>query len=244
MAPTPTPRRRRLPPLFCSMQTPSPPPTLSTLKVCGLVSAADAHLTTTVTTSLLPPQVQLLLGTIVSPHSKRSVYANEAHSIARVAHDAGAIPVAVFVDETADQIQTFCHDCGFQVAQLHGKGSRQSVRQSRGFLRPDLRFIDVRDVSHDGTVLDEPEVDDPLWCLYDAKGGGTGVAFDWQRFQRPKGPWLLAGGLHEGNVEQAVQALAPDGLDVATGVAGDDTCRKDADKLRRFVEKVVAAYRV
>lgn len=226
------------------MHTPSPHPTLSTVKVCGLVSAADAQLTTTIARALLPPQVELLLGTIVWPRSKRSVSATEARSIARVAHDAGAIPVAVFVDESVAEIQTFCHDCGFQVAQLHGKSSRESVRQSRGSLRYDLRFIDVRDVSHDGTVLEEPEVGDSFWHLYDAKGGGTGIAFDWQQFQRPKGRWLLAGGLHEGNVEQAVQALEPDGLDVATGVAGEDKCRKDAEKLERFVEKVIQAYRL
>ena len=54
--------------------------------------------------------------------------------------------------------------------------------------------------------------------------GGTGKTFDWERVQ----PWaaiinsisklIVAGGLHPGNVEDAIHTLHPWGVDVSTGV--------------------------
>lgn len=150
--------------------------------------------------------------------------------------------MAVFVDESIDEIEAFCKLHGFGVAQLHGKKSRDSLRQREGRFENDLRWIDVRDVRADGKVVEETEVGSPSWRLFDAKGGGTGVAFDWKAFERPRGEWLLAGGLHDRNVGEAVRTLAPHGVDVASGVAGEDRCRKDEVKLGRFIDTVAEAY--
>ena len=52
----------------------------------------------------------------------------------------------------------------------------------------------------------------------------SGVAFDWSQLRVPKGcsraGWILAGGLNPGNVGAAIAAARPDGVDVASGVAG------------------------
>lgn len=222
--------------------TASSPSTLRALKICGLVSAQDARLAATIARSVLPPHVDLLLGTIVWPHSKRSVIPAVARAIANTARDFSATPVAVFVDESTDEIEAFCERYGFDVAQLHGKKSRNSLRRKGGSFGTAVRWIDVRDVKVDGKVVEEMEMGSPSWRLFDAKGGGTGVAFDWGAFERPMGEWLLAGGLHEHNVGNAIKLLAPHGVDVASGVAGEDRCRKDEAKLGRFVETVVEAY--
>ncbi len=76
--------------------------------------------------------------------------------------------------------------------------------------------------------------------------GGTGKAFDWERVQ----PWagvinsisrlIVAGGLHAGNVEEAIQVLHPWGVDVSTGVEAAPR-KKDGKKIRAFVEAVRAA---
>lgn len=115
-----------------------------------------------------------------------------------------------------------------------------------------LQWIDVRDVSPDGVIspatLPDSQVGRgaPLWTIFDAKGGGTGKPFDWDTFSPPSTlparPWLLAGGLDPSNVGDAVHALRPAGLDVATGVAGADKCAKDADRLEAFLRHTVAAY--
>lgn len=75
--------------------------------------------------------------------------------------------------------------------------------------------------------------------------GGTGRTFDWERVQ----PWaaiinsisklIVAGGLHPGNVEDAIHTLHPWGVDVSTGVEREPG-RKDPKKVRAFIRAVRA----
>ena len=75
------------------------------------------------------------------------------------------------------------------------------------------------------------------------KMGGTGRTFDWERVQ----PWagiinsisklIVAGGLHPGNVEDAIHTLHPWGVDVSTGVEREPG-RKDPKKIRAFIQAV------
>ncbi len=77
------------------------------------------------------------------------------------------------------------------------------------------------------------------------KPGGTGHTFDWERVQ----PWagiinsisklIVAGGLHPGNVQEAIHLLHPWGVDVSSGVEREPG-KKDARKVRAFVEAVRA----
>ncbi len=52
-------------------------------------------------------------------------------------------------------------------------------------------------------------------------------------------PLILAGGLHPGNVAEAIQALQPWGIDVASGVESAPGS-KDPSKLRQFIENARA----
>jgi phosphoribosylanthranilate isomerase len=73
--------------------------------------------------------------------------------------------------------------------------------------------------------------------------GGTGRAFDWERVQ----PWagvinsisklIVAGGLHPGNVQEAIHILRPWGVDVSSGVEREPG-RKDLAKVRAFIQAV------
>jgi phosphoribosylanthranilate isomerase len=75
--------------------------------------------------------------------------------------------------------------------------------------------------------------------------GGTGRTFDWERVQ----PWagvinsisklIVAGGLHPGNVQEAIHILHPWGVDVSTGVERAPG-RKDHNKIRAFIRAVRA----
>lgn len=214
-------------------------PSLKAVKVCGVVSPQDATLITTIASSILPQHTDLLIGMILWPNSKRSVSPHVARRISSIAKHAGATPVAVFVDETVEQMHDVCQKCDIKVAQLHGPACRESWSGDSH-----LRWIDVRDVSPDGVVSRPTCVDvgAPFWSLYDAKGGGTGKPFNWAQFSPPSDPWLLAGGLDPDNVSSAIQVLRPSGVDVATGVAGPDRCAKDEKRLHLFLEKVVEAY--
>jgi phosphoribosylanthranilate isomerase len=75
--------------------------------------------------------------------------------------------------------------------------------------------------------------------------GGTGQTFDWERVQ----PWagiinsisklIVAGGLHPGNVQEAIHLLHPWGVDVSSGVEREPG-KKDPRKVRAFVKAVRA----
>ena len=77
------------------------------------------------------------------------------------------------------------------------------------------------------------------------KIGGTGRTFDWERVQ----PWagiinsisklIVAGGLHPGNVEDAIHTLHPWGVDVSTGVEREPG-KKDPKRVRAFIQAVRA----
>jgi phosphoribosylanthranilate isomerase len=81
--------------------------------------------------------------------------------------------------------------------------------------------------------------------LDSSTAGGSGRTFDWERVQ----PWagiinsisklIVAGGLHPGNVEDAIHILHPWGVDVSTGVEHEPG-RKDPKKVRAFIQTVRA----
>lgn len=69
--------------------------------------------------------------------------------------------------------------------------------------------------------------------------GGSGVALDWRALRVPadvaQRGWLLAGGLHAGNVAEAAAIARPSMVDVSSGVAGPDGLAKDAAKVQAFI---------
>lgn len=214
---------------------------LQAVKVCGIVSKHDAILTTRIFREEMPDHMKLMLGMIVWPGSKRSVNISTAQAITQVAVSSSATPVGVFVDESSEEIATACDKIGLSIAQLHGNSCRRAVLSSP--LPPTISVVDVVDVAPDGSYDRDPgfSVLGSLWTLYDAKGGGTGRTFDWGRFSLPDSEWFLAGGLNPDNVRGAVQALRPSGLDVASGVASGDGCKKDEQRLRKFFQEALIA---
>ena len=69
--------------------------------------------------------------------------------------------------------------------------------------------------------------------------GATGKRHNWEISKRiveySALPVILAGGLHSGNVREAILKVRPAGVDVHTGVENSDG-RKDTDKIRSFIK--------
>ncbi|HUS67437.1 MAG TPA: phosphoribosylanthranilate isomerase [Kofleriaceae bacterium] len=72
--------------------------------------------------------------------------------------------------------------------------------------------------------------------------GGTGRVHDWAVSRRIrdaiKKPLYLAGGLHEGNVAEALRRVDPFGLDLCSSVRANGAL--DADRLARFMRAVAS----
>jgi phosphoribosylanthranilate isomerase len=93
----------------------------------------------------------------------------------------------------------------------------------------------IEDTGVDGLVLDS---------FSEARPAGTGQSIDWGLARKIRDivrlPVILAGGLHAGNVGEAVAAVNPYGVDVISGVE-NPVGKKDPCKIRAFVEAVSGA---
>lgn len=82
----------------------------------------------------------------------------------------------------------------------------------------------------------------PARLLYEGKASGTGTTADWSaaRALATRTELVLAGGLHEQNVAQAIAAVRPFGIDVSSGVESAPGV-KDPSKIEAFVRTARAA---
>jgi phosphoribosylanthranilate isomerase len=69
------------------------------------------------------------------------------------------------------------------------------------------------------------------------ESGGSGHRFDWSQVPMMPKPWLLAGGLHPGNVGGAIAKLRPWGVDVSSGIERAPGI-KDGAAMEKFVSEV------
>jgi phosphoribosylanthranilate isomerase len=94
-------------------------------------------------------------------------------------------------------------------------------------------------------LIEEAGIDALLLdSVSDTRPAGTGRSIDWGVARKiretAKVPVILAGGLHAGNVGEAVDAVRPFGVDVISGVE-EPTGRKDPEKVRAFVAAAAKA---
>lgn len=156
--------------------------------------------------------------------------------------------VGVFGEASVDEILGAADTSGLDVIQLHagpGDGVIERLRASfRGEIWSVVRIgkAGVLAVAGESAVADAILVDS-----YSESGlGGTGRAFDWEReaatIRRLVGDkrLIVAGGLDPDNVTSAIRALAPDVVDVSSGVESSRGV-KDHARMRAFASAVAQA---
>lgn len=94
-------------------------------------------------------------------------------------------------------------------------------------------------VYRDGQLTNESDL--PPRLLFEGRVSGSGKTADWDEARRIAGrtELVLAGGLNPDNVQDAIRAVAPFGVDVSSGVESGRGI-KDADRIRKFVARVRA----
>lgn len=139
----------------------------------------------------------------------------------------GPTAVGVFGADDVDAIAADAITAGVEVIQLHGDPRAADVRAMRKRFGGNVWAV----ARAEGSML--PEWAEELFheadaVLLDARVqgrlGGTGVRLPWDALAdsvaslRGRTPVVLAGGLNPENVAEAVRLLAPDVVDVSSGV--------------------------
>lgn len=200
------------------------------VKICGLTREADVRCVN----RLLPDYA----GFVFAPSRRRLDADTAAGLIAALSPE--ILSVGVFVDAPVDTVVDIVQRCGLRVVQLHGGESVPYLRALRGRLPGEVamwkafRMKDAGTVRQVEALMAEQAADRVLLdAWHPEQAGGTGEVFDWRLLAALRVPYLLAGGLTPGNVEQAVRQVGPWGLDVSSGVETDG--RKDERKMAAFV---------
>lgn len=148
--------------------------------------------------------------------------------------------VGLFVDAAAEEVRSVLGNVGLDMLQFHGDETAQYCGQ---YGKPWLKAIRMKPGVHlsaeagkfagcAGLLLDS--------CL-PGKAGGTGQVFDWSRVSGSLDkPVILAGGLHSGNVTEAIHRVRPYAVDVSSGVESAPGV-KEAGKIADFIEQVRTA---
>jgi phosphoribosylanthranilate isomerase len=197
------------------------------IKICGVKTPEDALAAVEAGADLI--------GINFVEGSPRQVDRKQAIEICEALEGHDVERVALFRDAHWDDIDRILRRVPFERVQFHGSESEDDIE---AIDLPSIKAIRGADQeaadTYPGSILllDHPH-----------QGGGQGQAWDWSEAEDlivHGHDVIIAGGLTPENVAEAladVGEIPPWGVDVATGVEGDDH-RKDPAKMRAFVEAV------
>jgi phosphoribosylanthranilate isomerase len=207
---------------------------MTIIKICGIFEEEAA-----IAVSRLPVDY---IGFVFAP-SRRRVTPEEAKRLGALVPP-GIRKIGVFVNEDRETVIAVTERAALDGVQLHGEECPEdcrSIKASTGKIV--FKGWRVRGGEEDRAVAAyEGVVDAILLDAYGDQGyGGTGQRFAWEEIPRlraiaPQTPFIIAGGLHPGNIEELLRHGGFMGVDVSSGVETDG--RKDPDKIRQFVCKV------
>ncbi len=162
-----------------------------------------------------------------------------------------ATPVLITYLDKADEIIEFCSYLRVTWVQLHGDIPTKEIARIKTAAHH-LSIIKSLVIREDNLVLLEeavehfsPHVDAFITDTYDPATGATGLTHDWTVSRRlvelSERPVILAGGLHAGNVSEAIREVQPAGVDVHTGVKNGGM-RNDLTKVNEFISNAQKAF--
>ncbi|MDP4169699.1 MAG: phosphoribosylanthranilate isomerase [Bacillota bacterium] len=164
--------------------------------------------------------------------SSRQITAEKAKEIIEGLPE-GIMKVGVFVNESKEEIEKIVSVAGLTHVQLHGD---ELPAFCKSLSMPMYKAISIQK----GEDLKEIDSFPGAFILLDGpKGkysGGNGVSFEWDtvKVEELAGKQIiLAGGLHEGNVVDAIRKIKPYMVDVSSGV--ETSGRKDVKKIKSFI---------
>jgi len=151
--------------------------------------------------------------------------------------------VGLVVDASDQELEHIMRCCRLDMLQLHGQESPTRIKAvQKKFGVPIMKAVPMARTADLLQVKEYEQIVD--WLLLDAKPlpddtrpGGNARTFDWSIVSGMTAlkPWMLAGGLHLGNIQEAVQISGAKYIDISSGVeeAGAKSPKKIKDLLLR-----------
>ena len=195
------------------------------VKICGITTVADALACAEAGASAI--------GLNFVPTSPRCLTVGRAREISRALHGSTVLVVGGVADLEVQSMRRLVEDAELGCLQLHGKENPETLTHLLPHAYKAVRIGNAADV-------DEARRFGGDYLLADAKVagalGGTGETFDWSLVKglARERRLTLAGGLRPENVAEAVRAVEPWCVDVASGVEHEPGI-KDHDAIRRFI---------
>ena len=204
---------------------------MTRIKFCGITNLDDAE--------LAAGAGAWAIGLIFWPHSPRRCEPAAAGQIAAALKRRVEV-AGVFVNATLDHVAELAETVGLTMLQLHGdEGPAYCAEAARRSGCKVIKAVRVRSRA-DVQALSAFHTDYHLLDSYTpGVPGGSGETFAWEiaRGHRGPTPVILSGGLTPGNVGEAIAAVRPYAVDVASGVERTPG-RKDPVKLHGFADAV------
>jgi phosphoribosylanthranilate isomerase len=201
---------------------------MTRIKCCGMTRVDDALLAARLGAEAI--------GLVFTARSPRKVTLAQARAI-KDALPPFVSTVALFMDDDRDRVREVVAEVQPDFLQFHGGEDDAWCAQ---FGRPFLKAIAMGEgASALPRLRDYPHAAALLLDGHEAgEAGGSGKTFDWSLLPADMvQPVILAGGLHPHNVADAVRALRPWAVDVASGVESAPGI-KDPHKLAAFIQAV------
>jgi phosphoribosylanthranilate isomerase len=188
-----------------------------------------------------------MVGFVFFPPSPRHIRLETARELGRKVRDR-AQKVALTVDADDATLADIIEALQPGILQLHGHETPARVAEiKRKFGRAVMKALPVERAADLAVLPDYATVVDRI--LFDGrppKGatrpGGLGAVFDWHLLENLdlKLPFMVSGGLHAGNVAEAIRVTRADGVDISSGVERAPGV-KDVEMIREFIRAARAS---
>lgn len=190
------------------------------VKICGLSRREDIQ----AVNEAMPDYIGYVFA-----KSKRQVRVEQVEELNSMLNPA-IMKIGVFVNHDLSEIIRLLDTGVIDGAQLHGQETKEDILR----IQEHTGKLVIKAVSIDETTDFELWNKNPAdYLLLDNKTGGTGKSFDWSLLNASiEKPFFLAGGIHEGNLYEAMRTKAF-ALDISSGAETDG--KKDFGKIQRLV---------
>lgn len=196
------------------------------VKVCGLTDTVEADY-------LNKNKVDFAGFVLFFPKSKRNISIEKAEQI-MAELDENIKKVAVIVSPDESEIQQI-NGSGFDYVQIHGEIKDRLLEQ---ISKPVFKAFSIKDIKNIHKYQNNAKI---VGYVFDAAVPGSGKVFDWSilnDIKRDAKTFILAGGLNDSNVREAVKLVNPDVVDVSSGVEYDSGSGKDPEKIKQFIRQL------